>query len=314
MAHLGTQISALADGRLGPAATERALGHVAGCAECAAELAATRAARRALAAAMDVPPAQDLHPRLLAVGRSACTPAPPGSEDRSAGLRSGAWRTWRRRAVDAPVPLPGGQDDVPPGCLRGDVAHRAVPVRSLAAVTLGIVVVWLFAVGEEEAIVPERHPASALALLAAADATFVVPAESVQTAATWSSEAAGTAELALPDGYRVRAVHRGAEGLELDVDGPIGTVVVTQQRGRLDERAVVGAPTLAVGDGEVLVLSTAPWHVVWQSGDTVVGVVAGGPTPALEAVLAAYPVRAFDDGVTAQVARGWQVLAGAWSP
>lgn len=313
MAHLGTQISALADGRLGPAATERALGHVAGCAECAAELSATRAARRALAAVMDVPPAQDLHPRLLAVGRTACTPARPGHEDGSTGFRSAVQRTWRRRTADAPVPLPGGTDTVPPGCLREEAAHRAVPVRSLAALTLGIVVVWLFAVGEEEAIVPERHPASALALLAAADATFVVPADAVQTAATWSS-APEPAELALPDGYRVRAVHRGAEGLELDLDGPVGTVVVTQQHGRLDEQAVVGARVLAVGDAEVLVLSTAPWHVVWQSGDTVVGVVAGGPTPALEAVLAACPVRPFDDGVPAQVARGWQVLAGTWSP
>jgi hypothetical protein len=311
MAHLGTQLSALADGRLGPAATERALGHVAGCPECAAELSATRAARRALAAAMDVPPAQDLHPRLLAVGRTACGPAGPGHEDASTGLRSAVQRTWRRRATDAPVPLPGGHDTVPPGCLREEATRRVLPVRSLAAVTLGIVVVWLFAVGEEEAIVPERHPASALALLAAADATFVVAADSVQTA---GSSTAGPAELALPDGYRVRAVHQGAEGFELDLDGPVGTVVVTQQHGRLDERAVAGAPVVVVGDAEVLVLSTAPWHVVWQSGDTVVGVVAGGPTPAVEAVLAACPVRAFDDGVPAQVARGWRVLTGAWSP
>lgn len=313
MAHLGTQISALADGRLGPAATERALGHVAGCPECAAELSATRAARRALAAAMDVPPAQDLHPRLLAVGRTPCTPAGPGHDDGSSGLRSAVQRTWRRRAFDAPVPLPGAQDTVPPGCLREEVAHRAVPVRSLAALTLGIVVVWLFVVGEEETIVPERHPASALALLAAADATFVVPADAVQNAATWSS-AAEPAELALPDGYRVRAVHAGGSGLEIDLDGPVGTVVVTQQHGRLDEQAVVGAPVLAVGDAEVLVLSTAPWHVVWQSGDTVVGVVAGGPTPVLDAVLGACPVRPFDGAVPAQVARGWQVLTGAWSP
>ena len=67
MVHLGTQISALADGRLGLAGTERALGHVAACPECAAELAVTRAARAALADAMDVPVAGDLALRLLAL-------------------------------------------------------------------------------------------------------------------------------------------------------------------------------------------------------------------------------------------------------
>ena len=54
--HLGTQLSALADGQLGPAATERAMAHVAGCAECAAGLAAARESRRALSAAFEVRP------------------------------------------------------------------------------------------------------------------------------------------------------------------------------------------------------------------------------------------------------------------
>src|SRR5690606_23106913 len=66
--HLGTWISALADGQLDPEARERALGHVAGCPSCAEELAAVRAARRALADAGDVPVAPDLTGRLLALG------------------------------------------------------------------------------------------------------------------------------------------------------------------------------------------------------------------------------------------------------
>ncbi|MFS0705380.1 zf-HC2 domain-containing protein, partial [Cellulomonas sp. 179-A 9B4 NHS] len=40
MTHLGSWISALVDGQLDAAATERALAHVAGCRRCADELAA----------------------------------------------------------------------------------------------------------------------------------------------------------------------------------------------------------------------------------------------------------------------------------
>ncbi|WP_230684816.1 zf-HC2 domain-containing protein [Cellulomonas sp. JZ18] len=56
MTHLGSWVSALADGQLDAAATERALAHVAVCPLCARELAAARAARRALAAADEVRP------------------------------------------------------------------------------------------------------------------------------------------------------------------------------------------------------------------------------------------------------------------
>ena len=51
MSHLGSRISALVDGQLSVADTEKALAHVAVCPECSAELAASRAARRALASA-----------------------------------------------------------------------------------------------------------------------------------------------------------------------------------------------------------------------------------------------------------------------
>ena len=79
MSHLGTRLSALADGQLAPAATERALAHVAGCPQCAAELTAARAARRALAAADDVTPAPDLTARLLSLGTLPTAPGTPPS-------------------------------------------------------------------------------------------------------------------------------------------------------------------------------------------------------------------------------------------
>ncbi|MDQ2624919.1 MAG: zf-HC2 domain-containing protein, partial [Actinomycetota bacterium] len=51
MAHLGHLLTALADGQLSPATSERVLEHVAVCRPCATELAAERRARRLLAEA-----------------------------------------------------------------------------------------------------------------------------------------------------------------------------------------------------------------------------------------------------------------------
>ena len=334
MVHLGTQISALADGRLGPAGTERALGHVAACPECSAELAVTRAARAALANAMDVPVARDLAPRLLALS-SAGSRWSSGGAGPDRGGRSAEPRTLRqnledarqrltRDAVDAPsVPMPGSQREPLRDCLRGEVGRRGLPVRSLTAAAVGIVVVGLFVAGEEQAVAPARHPAQALALLAAADGLatevglLVTPVSSAAGTAGTAGTAAddvSTAWPALPDGYQVVSVHDGTAGTEMDLDGPYGTVVLIQQAGRLDSAAVQGAPVAQVGGHDVRVLSTAPLHVVWQSGDTVLGIVAGGLSPAVEALVAAYPAEPFDDGFAAQVSRGWQTLAGAWSP
>jgi len=333
MVHLGTQISALADGRLGPAGTERALGHVAGCPECAAELAVTRAARAALAGAMDVPVAGDLALRLLALGsaggRWSSGDAGPDRGGRSAGPRTlrqnledaRQRRARNRDAMDAPsVPMPGSQREPVRDCLRGEVGRRGLPVRSLTAAAVGIVVVSLFVAGEERAVMPARHPAQALALLAAADGLvteiglLVTP---VSSAAGAAADDASTAWPALPDGYQVVSVHAGTAGTagtEIDLDGPYGTVVVIQQAGRLDPAAVLGASVAQVGGHDVRVLSAAPLHMVWQSGDTVIGIVAGGMSPAVEALVTAYPAEPFDDGFAAQVSRGWRALAGAWSP
>jgi len=336
MVHLGTQISALADGRLGPAGTERALGHVAACPECAAELAVTRAARAALANAMDVPVAGDLALRLLALGsasgRWSASAAGSDRGGRSAGPRTlrqnlkDARQRLARDAVDAPsVPMPGSQREPLRDCLRGEVGRRGLPVRSLTAAAVGIVIVGLFVAGEEQAVAPARHPAQALALLAAADGLateiglLVTPvssaadtAGSAGTAGT-AADDASTAWPALPDGYQVVSVHDSTAGTEMDLDGPYGTVVVIRQAGRLDPVAVLGASVAQVGGHDVRVLSTAPLHVVWQSGDTVLGIVAGGLSPAVEALATAYPAEPFDDGFAAQVSRGWQTLAGAWS-
>lgn len=352
MTHLGTQLSALADGQLGQAARERALAHVAGCLECAQGLAAARQARRALAGAFDVAPAADLTARLLALG------ATPTQED----LRSGPQGSGRhneqpgQRAARAgalpgegSVPLPGTGSRLPAGCLRGDVhGRRTVPARLLmgAGAGLTLVAAVLFVLGGATTIAPTRHPAHALTVLARAGAQVgaATPATAVQQALWTTSAASATADdgvagpsadataadptvtvdawldahpwaspVAIPDGYRVVGVRvdpDGVDALEVDLAGSHGLVVVTLTHGLLDPNALAGAEQVAVAGRDVSLLSSAPWHAVWQCGDSVVSVVAEVPSEAADAVVGSYPAQAYDDGAPARVVRGWQVLAG----
>ncbi len=312
MTHLGTQIAALVDGQLAPAATERALCHVAGCPECAAELAAQRSARAVLAGAGQVPVAADLTARILALGAAAG--APCAAPDHPATRVRQSLGTLRQRVAahtGAPVPMPPSRQErtVERLCL-GARRRGGLPAWTVLAV-VGVAAVWLFTAGEEDAVVPQRHPAQALTMLAAVDAlaaqhaVAAVAVESVDDAAPVTE---------VPAGYEVLAVHETDDGVEVDLDGPYGAVVVTQQTGRLDPAAVAGVPVVQAGGHDVHVLSQSPWHVVWQSGDTVVSVVAGGESPAVDAVVSAFPATPFDDGLEAQISRGWAVVAGAWSP
>ena len=98
--------------------------------------------------------------------------------------------------------------------------------------------------------------------------------------------------------------------LEIDLAGPQGTLVVTEQEGRLDTTALRGAERVTIGEHEAYVLSYAPWHVVWQCDSTVVQVVSGGDA---SAIVEAFPAKAFDGGVPARISRGWSTVAGAIS-
>ena len=120
----------------------------------------------------------------------------------------------------------------------------------------------------------------------------------------------------LPQGYRVAALREtpSGAGIEIDLDGDHGVVVVTQQKGRLSPQVVEAATPAEVSGTSVHLLSRAPWHAVWQSGDVVVSVVAEIESPALSAVAAAHPSVPVDDGVVARIARGWSALAGTWRP
>lgn len=321
--HLGSQLSALVDGQLSPAAADRALAHVAGCAECTQELAAARAARRALAAAMDVPVAPELTARLLALGSTRCGPVADRRPD-------------DRRSV----PLPGEGDDRLPGhALRGDVVrrHTGLGILALSGVGVGAAFGVLLVLGEQPEVTPPGHTAHVLTVLgqaATAPPTAEPTAGTVDVAASasgpdlsapdadaavlaWLADHGWAAPTALPDGYEVTAVRPGVDGpgsLEVDLVGPERSLfVVTQREGRLDVDAVGAAPVVQMGDHDVRVLSTAPWHGVWQQGDVVVDLVTTRPDVAVELV-AAHPVHPYPDGLGGRISRGWTTIAGAWSP
>lgn len=287
MTHLGSLISALADGQLPPDQTERALAHVAGCAQCAAELAAARAARATLAGAADLQPAPDLTARLLALGA-----APPQA---------------RPRPGSASLLLPGSGQAA--WTLRGDVTRpRRSRVPAVVGIAAGGLIGVLFVLGSEPEVEVTARPAAALAALHEASVAARTGTGDTDLA-QWLADHPWARSVPVPDGYRVAATRTSADQLEVDLAGPDGLVVVTQTRGLL----AAGLPAVEVAGRSVHTVGDNPWCVAWQSGDAVVSVLVEGPRWAATPVVAAYPVVEHDDGATARVGRGWQVLLTAWS-
>lgn len=301
--HLGSRISALVDGQLDPASTERALAHVATCRACADELAAAREARRALAAAADPGcPTEDLTARLLSLSAQGAPPVPAPACDPF--------------AVGSGAALPVAAT----GALRGDVVTRRSPVRLVvgSVAGLGVVAAGLFVLGGRPVVTPTSHPAVVLGLLAhpanpVADGTTSVAADDA-TVATLSGQG-WTFPRDLPAGWEVSAIRWSAgtpDVLEVDVRGPAGTFVVTEQQGRLDTDALAGAPVREVGGRQVHVLAVEPWHVAWQSEATVVQVVAAQDAGEVDALVGAFPAGGYDDTVAGRIGRGWQTVQTVW--
>lgn len=288
MTHLGSWLSALADGQLPAAATERALAHVATCPRCAGELSAARAAHRALAAAAEpVAPPPDLYARLMSI-------APPGA---------GAPPPHPDPFVPT-TPLPGRSS----GVLRGDVAGARGTARYVVGsiAGLGLVAASLFALGARPAVLPSAHPGLALGALGQA-------AAAVSTSAPVPGPATdGWTVPDLPAGWTVTTARPVDGGVEADLTGPAGPVVVSERRGHLDLEALAGMSRVQVGGRDVYLLSSQPWHVAWQCGDAVLEVLAPAGGPDLDALVAAFPAAPYDDGVPARIGRGWSVLAHAF--
>jgi hypothetical protein len=83
--------------------------------------------------------------------------------------------------------------------------------------------------------------------------------------------------------------------------GPDGTIVVRQRYGRL--AASTGETSLHVPGHDVRVLSSEPWHVVWQAGDIALDVSTDVPRDVLVDLVAAFPGGRYDAGVLPQLTR-----------
>jgi len=327
MTHLGTLISALADDQLSPATRERALTHVAGCDQCAAELAVARAVRKRLSCARDVLPTTDLTSRLLAL--SAQIPEAEGDPLRKGPAARDPW---------APPPEAGALSCA----LTGDIAAHARRRRSrrvLVAASSGVAVlaVALFTLGDRPVVVPDRHVASPLTVLAEAGGATAAGATEValvpvlpelsddtgeglpdgvdladSSALAWMAENGWTSPTGILDGFDVTSVQLvGTERdvLRMDLTGPDGTIVVREQVGRLDTSNLSRSEDF---EGRaVYVLSDEPPHLVWQAGDTVIDVVAEVSRDVLASFVATFPAHDFDAGVPARISRGWTTMTGA---
>lgn len=149
MSHLGDRVAALVDGELGHRDRERALSHVAHCADCRAQLEAQRVVKRRLAAAVGPPPSSvtlqalrglaapglPLPPRARTMPQGPVVPdlPPPGRLPRashSAALRrsTGGRSSANRHA-------------------RGTRAHRARVVTAGAFSVVGLVLGTAFVAG-----------------------------------------------------------------------------------------------------------------------------------------------------------------------
>jgi hypothetical protein len=81
--HLGADVAALADGQLRGSALDRALGHVAVCADCRGEVEAQRGLKAAVVALPDLVPSELLHSMLLSLSVPASAPVSPRSPRRT---------------------------------------------------------------------------------------------------------------------------------------------------------------------------------------------------------------------------------------
>lgn len=176
MSHLGERVSALVDGQLGPADTERAHEHLAQCRPCRDDVSAAQAAKALVSALQGPAPGSDLMERLHALGgpqgplppRAGRVPGTPRPRSVPVGraavltpvgaavarpVRPAASVAGRRRGT-APaarpegVPRPAGR----PG--RAVRARAALAVGALSVLGVAAAAGWTGVAGPERSRVP----------------------------------------------------------------------------------------------------------------------------------------------------------------
>lgn len=279
MAHLGYLLTALADGQLSPATTEKVLEHVAVCRPCAAELAAERRARRVLAEAECESVGADLAARL-------------------------------RTICDQPVGETG------PGVPAAKPARRAMAWVGLGtAVGASALAACLFVVGGPRDAVPVWTEAGALATLGAV-AEAPPAADAPEGAFAAMPASTGTLPSGLADDVFTVTAHRslaGGQGSVTELSGRRGHAVIAVQTGRLDASSVAHLRPVELFGAERHILSTEPWHVVWQSGDEVVELITDLPPQQVAELVTHFPADEYDVDLAARFARGWSTVSEGWT-
>uniref|UniRef100_UPI0018AB192D hypothetical protein n=1 Tax=Cellulomonas hominis TaxID=156981 RepID=UPI0018AB192D len=212
-----------------------------------------------------------------------------------------------------------------PGATAAGATRRGLRAAVGSLTGLGVVAVGLFLLGDRPTVAPATQSAEALSLLGeagpaavpvvAAGSEGAAPAAGATTRdyLDWMRAEGWTCPEQVPAGWAVTAVHLRDDGgtLEVDLSGPTGDVVVTEQHGRLDVSALTAAEPIDVEGRTVYLLSAEPWHAAWQSGDTVVEVVSSRTGAGAAAVVAQFPEGEFDAGLSARLTRGWDTFATA---
>ncbi|MEP7794382.1 hypothetical protein, partial [Sanguibacter sp. 25GB23B1] len=215
------------------------------------------------------------------------------------------------------------------GDVRADAAPRWVRGVALSALAAtGVAAAGLFVLGERPVVVPSRTTTDALSVLASAprpalslDGTSSLVLDLPATAGDlptedvfgWMGEQGWQRPESLPDGVRVTQVRFVGEDdliLEVDLESPLGRVVVREQKGQLDLSVLDGTTRTVVDGNPVYVVSEAPVHLVWQSSDTVIDVVSEMALDDVLQLVSTFTVDEFDTGFQARVGRGWSTLTG----
>lgn len=332
-AHLGSRVSSFIDGQLDAAATDRVLSHLAGCSLCAHEVRSARATRQVLSRDLDdVTPAPEFLDRLLALACQtdlAVTSSGPASPFATSDAPTTSFAGAESSFIE---PLPPRWQ-----ALCGDLPTSSPALISLrrrrrgmaaALVVTGVAATGLFALGARPVVAPTRHTADAMTVLAGAaepeagSLPVVVPVAPDGSDSydhevlEWMQAEGWPRPDSLPEGLTVRSLRfTGVDGtvLEVDLESPIGDVVIREQRGQLSPEVLEELGSVPVGDAPVYVISADPLHLVWQSSDTVIDLVSASSLDDVLQLVSTFSVDEFDTGFQARVERGWSTLTGVLS-
>ncbi|SDC54564.1 hypothetical protein SAMN05216410_1874 [Sanguibacter gelidistatuariae] len=304
--------------------------------DCADEVRSARATRRVLSSGLgDVCPAPEFMNRLLAL---AAQTEPVAHGGGAAGVVGAAVRfaepqrlppRWQALCGD----LPSG--DLSLGGPPRAVLRRRRRVVAAALVATGVAASGLFALGSRPVVTPARYPADAFTALAGAvqwtpDVSPAVVTASAGDGSDWADGPGGYDHEvlewmqvegwprpdALPAGLQVRSLRftgSDATVLEVDLESPIGDVVIREQKGQLSPILLDELESVAVGGSPVYVISAEPLHLVWQSSDTVIDLVSAASLDDVLQLVSTFSVDEFDTGFQARVERGWSTLTGVLS-